>query len=306
MKNIYLILAVLLILTSCNEESSDHRTYDGLKGNVKSIESRTYEAKDVFGEIQKGTYLDESFKYTEYDFDGNRIKEGYYVRPSYYLHVSTYDENKNRVEMIEYKSSDHNSSGKINTRESFIYNDEGNLKEKNWFGSDNKLGTKYVYIYDDEGCLTEEKTYRADGSFHSNVIYKNDSDCRTIERLESRFDSRTTYKYNSSGFMIEEIHYDTEDGSIESSNKYRLNDDGYILEWIKYDEYFDDEIKKYVYERDRDNQLISREVYDQNELLIESYSFDYQEIDEYGNWTHKVEFESGRPTKIIERKIDYH
>jgi hypothetical protein len=54
MKNIIQIIIATILFIACDNSKTPHPFDDNLKGNVKSVEQITYEAKEAFGELVKG------------------------------------------------------------------------------------------------------------------------------------------------------------------------------------------------------------------------------------------------------------
>ena len=119
-----IVLFVALIAQSCsNEKIENGWTRDNLQGKVLSYSEFSYEAKDRFGNIEKG-----------------ERKRRYRSR---YDCLIVYDKNGNEIEVNKY-----NSDGSLSYKYTHKYDENGNKTERNSYNSDGSLSSKYIYKYE--------------------------------------------------------------------------------------------------------------------------------------------------------------
>ena len=163
-----LVLFVALITQSCsNEKIENGWTRDNLQGKVLSLSEFSYEAKDRFGNIEKGKRTSPN-------------------------HNKKYDENGNVTER-----NDYNSDGSLEVKTTYKYDENGNETEKNYYNSDGSLGDKRTHKYDENGNKTERNSYNSDGSLSKKKTYKYDKKGNEIE----------VNKYNSDGSLRSKYIY---------------------------------------------------------------------------------------------------
>ena len=185
MKMKYLIiLFVALIAQSCsNEKIENDWTRDNLQGKVLSLSEFSYEAKDRFGNIEKGKfkrydwendfYLDSDFQ-IKYDEKGNKDVLNIYShidRQVIAKYVYQYDENGNMTEM-----NIRSKYGSLKNKFFYKYDENGNMTEENRYDSDGIKYGKDTYKYDEKGNKIEENMYNSDGSLRSKNTYKYEFD----------------------------------------------------------------------------------------------------------------------------------
>ncbi len=276
---IYSIITITsLLFFSCNKskEIKNDLQNQNLYGNVKSITEKTFFAVEKFGEIVKGD------KYW-YDF----------------VSISEYDE------WVFNSYVEFNNKGYIIKAFSIIkeendYNDKNQLITKKYLSNDFKTATTETYKYDNKGYLIE-----SNNNFSKDKTkYINDKDGNCIEL--NQYDSignlfnkvKTNFSYNKEGYRIVERKSYYADGSFSSHLKTIFDKNGNEIESYYYDE------SGKIYQK-----INSK--YNSKNLLIEyrerqEYRYKYTKFDSNKNWTEKIEYENGKPVKIIERKIVYY
>ena len=233
MKMKYLIiLFVALIAQSCsNEKIENDWTRDNLQGKVLSLSEFSYEAKDRFGNIEKG-------KFKRYDWEND-----FYLDSDFQI---KYDEKGNKDVLNIYSHIDRQVIAKY----VYQYDEKGNMTEMNIRSKYGSLKNKFFYKYDENGNMTEENRYDSDGIKYGKDTYKYDEKGNKIEENMYNSDgslrSKDTYKYDEKGNKIEENMYNS-DGSLRSkyTYKYEFDKQG---NWIKKIE-FKDGIPEYILER---------------------------------------------------------
>ena len=278
-----IVLFVALIAQSCsNEKIENDWTADNLQGKVLSLSEFSYEAKDRFGNIEKGERKRQSsYEYDQqikYDEKGNKIERNSYNSDGSLVNKWTYkyDEKGNRTEANTY-----NSDGSLNLKLIFKYDEKGNITELNGYISDGSLVRKDAYKYDEKGNKIEHKNYDSDGSLYFKYTHKYDEKGNEIEyngyNSDGSLDSKWTYKYDEKGNVIEMNEYNS-DGSLGRKNSYKYDEKGNEIEYNGYNS---------------DGSLENKNSY--------KYEFDKQ-----GNWIKQIKFKDGIPEYILERQYEYY
>lgn len=357
-KNITTILIITLSLTcsakneeiikSSNEKKSAIKLYrieniekndltkDKLKGKVKSYKEISYEAKDHFGNIEKGKrkrrldYEDDFQK--KYDQYGNLIEyNGYNSDGSLkYKSIFKYEENNKRIEDNTY-----NPDGSLVRRDIYRYSKTGMRTIERSTSYAKKPYNSMISKYEKNGNQIEVKYYNQDGIERIFITYLYDEYGNMIE--EKRFDvfngvlsfsSHLTYKYDKQGNQIEYNTYDS-DNNLASKVKSKYDKNKIIEE-----EFSDGEKRIYIYD-DKGNQIemtqdlnnfglgfvkfmytydiygnVIREEQSQSnneDYKVWNFANTYEYVyDDNGNWIKKIEFIRGKAESIIEREFEYY
>ena len=133
MKKLLLILLCVPLLFSCgaNEKDNTDLTRENIKGDVKQIIETSFDAKEAFGEPQKGDLRTKDI--SKYDEDGNMNENTYYNADGELIWKNNYqyDEDGNRTESTSY-----NADGELNWNYKYQYEYD---KIKNWI-----VRTEYI------------------------------------------------------------------------------------------------------------------------------------------------------------------
>jgi len=195
------------------------------------------------------------------------------------------------------------TNGKIKYTYSFIFNNNGNKIEENYYEADGSLKNKQIYKYDDNGNMFEENYYEADGSLGYKKIYKYDDKGNMFEGYSYEADgslgSKFIYKYDDNRNKIEDHIYKA-DGSLGSKNIYKYDDNGFQV-YKKYG--FNSTIKTDKYD-DRGNKIETIYYWgDDKKGSKNTYKYDN---DNRGNWINQVTYFDDLPFLITEREIEYY
>lgn len=211
MKQILLIITVIMmVITSCKESEPENRTtlfdftpyYQAplyLNGQVKSIQYRTYWAKEVDGKIEKGEIItrterdslnlrsdfnlifneagivtkteyityDGQINYRDLEIQDNRIVKAtwnYYGEPINYITL-IYDDLGNNIERYQYRIDVDTLMNKSNA----TFYENGNKKEVLLYNFNDELIGKREYIWNDSDLVTEYLTYNPSGELSSQM-----------------------------------------------------------------------------------------------------------------------------------------
>ncbi len=200
------MLIVLLIGCNSSPEVKNHLRKMNLSGRVKSVNERSYNAAEKFGEIQKidstGNLsywkFNESGNLTEsvsskykitykYDSKGQEIEEqrGLEDEPYRWKTVFRYDDKGNAIEEAEYEGE-----GILACNTTRTYNDMGvRLKGiQSRYSPDGNLTSRAITEYDEDNKQTVVKYYNAKGDLTSEWDYKYYGDRNVQEIRISDFD----------------------------------------------------------------------------------------------------------------------
>lgn len=207
-----------------------------LLGNIKEITETSYDAKDVFGEIQKKSITYKSID--KFDIKGNLIESDYYdnfFKDKHELkEIFRYDKTGHRIEQNNYKLD-----GSLENKFIFKYDDKGNQIEYASYDSDGSLMDKNIYKYDNQGNQIECAYYHSDGSLINKSTYNYDNKGNEIEmntyNTSGSLEFRYIYKYDNKGNETEYTTYNS-DGSLTGTFtwKYKYDIKGNWNESIKY------------------------------------------------------------------------
>ncbi len=92
-----------------------------------------------------------------------------------------------------------------------IFNNKGNVIEKNQYLSDSSLLYKTIYIYDENNLLIEENKYFSNGSLNNQLTYKYDNKGNIIQKYEHvpwSAGAKVTL-HDDKGSVIEETVFDS-------------------------------------------------------------------------------------------------
>jgi hypothetical protein len=225
MKSSNSIVLVFLILTSCVTITKSTLTENNLKGNIRSIMAATYVAYDTSGEIHLGAQTANSIQF--YNKEGN-ITQNLHTSflssgQTEWKNVTTYDNANRKVEEMQF-----DENGNLAMTYKTMYDNKGNLIEENNCGftseDPNLLNVRTRSFYDELGNTVKRETRLCKGKIIETTELKYDEHRNIIESID--FDAymtstKTTYRYDSKHFLIEEWK-----GSESTTYKYKLGKRG--------------------------------------------------------------------------------
>ncbi|MEC7772884.1 MAG: hypothetical protein VX798_17015 [Bacteroidota bacterium] len=302
----FVVIAISLLM-GCTSNSQiikvgGEHDYTILRGPVKKSETNTYEPFLKNGDIVRGKLLNDLKKISgsggvkEFDKEGNLIRAIQYnvgsKNPEYYNEYEY--SNGNLMKTLGYKTP--SKDVKLSKQE-FRYDSNNRVfVEKNFTPSycENKewlLTGKYVFKYNENDNVITQ----IDSSF---VPY----DCDDI-RIRARVIDYH-HKYDN-GVKIEDdtflYKYDSDGNLIKKTDKNSPT---------IYYEYYPSGIRKKEYLSPDNYDEFNEDGYYKKRVIAlragDEYTFEYDEYDEYGNWTQMIIYEDGTPYLIGERKITYY
>ena len=184
-------VVISIFITGCSKEQKENDlTKFNIKGDVKSIKYRAYDATVRFGEIEKENrkYYDEAY----FNDEGNQVETIFYNPDGgiNWKYTYEYDEEGNNVRVIEYKSD-----GSINSKYTSEYDEEGNQVGMIKYKSDGSIDRKYTNEYDEEGNQVETIFYMSDGKIRWKDTYEYDEEGNEVEKITYDSDGSIDYKY---------------------------------------------------------------------------------------------------------------
>lgn len=260
--------SITLLLCSCSNINNKKQTdleELGVKGKVKSITVKSFEAEEKFGNAIKTTMED----FYQQIFNENGFitemhifnAEGVKVATSFYK----YDEKGHIYERIYVFEMVSNNGSKVkrSTRTVYRSNEQGFILEENNYSSEDLFDSKVTYVYDENNLKIGQNTYNVNGDLIG----------------------RETYKYNKGRQVIESKMYSNEN-EIEhnSTTENWYNDKGYRsrMRFVSINEYAHID-------------------------FISTFEYEY---DEKGNWIKEIiyseESSERKPFQITEREIKYY
>lgn len=173
---------------------------------------------------------------------------------------------------------------------------------------DNSCTSKTLLIRDENCNLIEKSNFDLrDGEILSKSIFKYDERGNRIESnyyySDKSMDCKSTTKYDENGQVIETDECKPNGSLIEKTKiKYNVNEG--LIEYYKYK--FDGSlITKMIIKNDEKGNKIEQNIFDPNNLLINSFTFKY-EFDSIGNWIKKTCINKDNPPRYTEREFEYY
>ncbi|KAA5531877.1 hypothetical protein [Paenimyroides baculatum] len=202
--------AITLLLSSCTN-LNDKRLTDldelNVKGKVKSITVKSFEAEEKFGKAVKTTIED----FYKEMFDENGFVTEMHIFNTEELKVGTsfykYDEKGNMNESIFAFEIGSNKGDKIkrSSKSTYTYNERGFRVEENKYSTEGLFETKVTYTYNENNLNIEQNTYNANGELIGKETYKYNKDRQVTESKSyliengSEHNSTTEFWYNDKG-----------------------------------------------------------------------------------------------------------
>lgn len=279
---------------------------DNVKGNVKSITQKYYEAEEKDGKDTIG----EPYESTDRNYVIHYNEKGYITWATFYKTRATLD-----------------------YRYTFKYDNAGNRIEETWFDSDNALDYRITRKFSNMGHLLELKKYTdTTATYTEKYVYLPDpSGNPTKTSLYDENDVLLTVTNSTYDGFGNRIQDDNFDGKGKALGKVIYTYDSRRLKTSEETYSADGNImtkKKFIYEYR--GKLSQQQVYDNNGKLVEKniytfndsgdenewtnydrtgfpiYQYTYRyEYDTQGNWIKKVQVKDGKPVYYTIREIAY-
>ena len=303
MKKIFSIIFITIFF-SCNKSENLNKTKQNdvqkhnLKGNVKVLEEKSFDATEKFGEPVKLKLRDWSI--LTFDSSGNIIEE-----------KSMYENGK----ICAIRKSKYNNKNKI-IEETFVCGDRSDLKKYS-YGKNGKdvifthyvngeIAIKQTNKFDKKNNLIDRRVYEYDGVLRNKILSKLNEQNLEIETEEysfngtsSVFSSKIINEYDDYGNLIEEKNYD-EKGNLKFVYKYVYDKKHNEIEKTLSE---DNSVTKNTLTLDEFGNCTEGIEYS-NDIIKKRFKNNFS-YDKKGNWSQRIHLNNDIVNSIVERKIEY-
>lgn len=315
---IFLIVSVIASIMGCSSEKRENDlTEYNLKGKVKSIRVKAFNADEKFGEIIKSEWkklsLIQDYRYRDefvsFNENGFKIEEIKFYSGNILLDRKDYIYGEHGIKMIARQDS----IGDQYIDERYHYDEKGQLDEKQDYKINGDVFIKTNYKYNELGQIIEEIRTYSDNSGSARKKEYDDSNNLIRESIYDRntgeLKERKTLEYKN-GLLQYKTEY-TAEGSIHSTDEIIYSDDGKIKEEITV--FYPHETPYYEYSKQIQHRFynnkgilikFTRKILNVPDLLhIDEYKYEY---DNKGNWIRKLFYHNGIIVHVYEREIEYY
>ena len=227
----------------------------------------------------------------------------------------------------------YSKNGKIDSKQTYIYNDKGNIIEQKEYDSDGNLKLQTTYNYDDNGNKIEENTF---GGYQTQkTTYKYDDKRREVESLitlsfqgiNGSAELRITKEYDQKGNIIEEKNYNNHN-KLSSKGIYTYDERGNKIKeiFINLDSKKPEEKNIYIYDKNNNKIEVQKYIsenlsekttikYDEKGNILEEHITDFNrntsfkivyKDDKIGNPIEKIYYNNEIPYMVDEIEIEYY
>lgn len=259
-------------------------------GNYISVKKYT---DGVLSQEEEYTPANDTYKYT-------RLTKVTRYRDDGSKQVIIYDDNGNITSSTDY---DKDGNGLQTTTNTFVYDIIGNtLSRKTHVNG--KLVEEYEYSYyandQTETYLSKTTEYNEDSTKTVSTFDENHNTLSIEEYGENgELTSKITYEYvyDENGEIVLKKSFENSELFEETEYAYVSGNSGRTYEYKT--TYYHSDSTKTVYIYDKNDKLLSEEEYDENGLLVSSYTYEYV-YDNNGNMIFKKQYENGKLTETSE------
>jgi hypothetical protein len=304
MKKIFFIIFITIFI-SCNKSENLKKIQQNdvkrreLKGNVKILEQKNFDATEKFGEAVKLKLRD--WKIFTFDASGNIIEEKsmYENGKTYAIKKFKYN-NKNKIIEETFVCGDRTDLGR------YIYDKTGNNIELTYY-TNGEIVVKHVKKFDKKNNIIDYRLYEYDGVLRDKSLSKfNDNNLEIETEVYSSngtscvYTSKKTNEYDEYGNLIEERNYD-EKGNLEFIYKYVYDEKHNEIEKTLSK---DNTIKKNKLTLDKFDNCIEEVEYS-NDILKSKFTNNFS-YDKKGNWNQLIYRNNDIVNRIVDRHIEYY
>lgn len=304
MKKVFSIIFITIFI-SCNKsenlkkiEQNDIEKHD-LKGNVKILEEKNFDATEKFGEPVKLKFRD--WNILTFDASGNIIEEKSMYENGKICAIKKFKYN-NKNKIIEETFV----CGEISDIGNYTYDKNGNNIDLTYY-SNGKITIKHIKKFDKNNNVIDYRSYQFDGVLDSKTLSKFNDNNLEFETEEYSFNGtscvftgKKTKEYDENGNLTEEKNLDKK-GNLESINKYVYDEKHNEIEKILS---IDNTIKKHTRTLDKFGNCVEGMEY-LNDILKTKFTNNFR-YDEKGNWNQRIHRNSDIVNSITDRKIEYY
>jgi antitoxin component YwqK of YwqJK toxin-antitoxin module len=254
MKTYPIFIVLLILLSACSEYHSENLKLYHLRGEVKAVSSKKFNAEEKLGEVVKSGRA-----------EANRMNRSDFLTSNSLIE---FDKSGDITTVSNFNSDDELFMKTISEEGEFnIYDSKGNLQLKTIFDqvdfpseatnylADGSIYNKMKFAYNEDNQVTKEESYNNSGELIEFSEYKYEdgllSEMKHSQKIRSNIDDvdfNTTvevYEYNENDDIIKKV---TSGKNKETEYTYTIDHDQHN-NWIKYIQ-FKDEKATYIVERE--------------------------------------------------------
>ena len=199
---------------------------------------------------------------------------------------------------------------KFSSKNVFKYDENGNRLEMLNYKADGSLNSTVRSSYDSAGKVASEETILANGTIETKSVVKTDENGNRVEQSDIKqnpkanklFNHRYVYRYDAQAHMIEWLAYQG-NGSFFFKYTFTYDAVGNRTEWLQLTQ-TNQIIGKVEYKYDDKNNIIEERKYKGDGSQTEANTFAY-EFDKKGNWTRQKKIQNGAVVEVRERVYKY-
>ena len=269
MNKLILIFCILTTNILFGQNPLDSERFNG---DVKSVVQNEFVAKGENDNINKGESIDCSILKILFDKYRKIVKKEYCEMDILISYEYKFDSSRNIIERTNFSEHDRK----------YEYDNEGNLIQKLMFDSEGLMGY-WAYKYDNKGNRVERTGYLSDDFVERWIMRYNDNGQLVTEYMVDEVPDTIptymvkTFEYDNEGRLMSLISTDP-DTQVNAIDRFEYNDKNDLIKHYS----------KNNFQRGTKETITYKYTYDRN-----------------NNWTQRIEFMNGNPTKISERKIEY-
>lgn len=234
------IFPLLLIFFSCNKQTENSLVKINIKGQVKLLILKKFEAEEKFGELKRLKLLEQID--LQFNKSGNITNTLIRNNKSEIQNktIHKYDKKDKILTKLNY-----NQKGVLVEKIKYLYNQKGELIQSLSVSQKGRLQSKTEYIYDDYGNKIEENYYDSLFKLKDKFIYKfynNKLITSSFYDYDGKLISKNKYKYDKFDNVIEEIEFNAQ-GLKSSKTSFVYDENKNITKqvnaWIGYGRYIE-------------------------------------------------------------------
>ncbi len=269
---------IALIVTACSDSDTDDPVASSQAANTNtpapSTETLQSDAKEKRSDATVQRLKGKVQTMTETAYPGENVKK-FSLKNTF-----KYDENGNRLELINYKPD-----GSVNSIVRSAYDPSGKVVSEETILADGTIDTKSVVKTDENGNRVEQ------------------NDIKQKSKGNNNFNRKYLYRYDARAQMLEWLAYQG-NGNFFFKYNFTYDANGNRTEWLQLTQ-TNALIGKVEYKYDDKNNIIGENKYKGDGTLTESSTFTY-EFDKKGNWVRQKKIQNGAVVEVRERVYKYY
>lgn len=260
MKNKWIFLGVfaLFVLTECHEQQKNVPNAMGLRGNVKSLHSQTYDANVVFDNLMEERIWNEFYNFNR---NGNLTEQRSYDTDNRLSGRSVCKYEKG----ICVKETNYNPEGEVSGSNTNVYDEMGNKTEEVRRDENGNVSGRFAYEYDREGRTISFAKMDSSGALVFKRLYAYDDRGNQISEVDYNNKNeecvKVLSKYNEYGALEETSHFSK--GLLDYKVLYEYDHKGLLTSTLTVpygDQYLAE--ARCVYEYDDHDNWVTETIYD--------------------------------------------